>query len=383
MKLFGSLLESGGICSYEMNDSLQLKKNFHSLKQGRDNHVQKLCKFQYSGLDYLLIGRKGLVLDILLDDCSGLRFIKRKGLISSQVRSDFFVSIEINNEINENKELEKWIRCCTGFGYCYFIKLEKLMDSKFDDFAMSFGMSGFVGFFKMFKFNEDDDSNWKIIYGGKDRGINVFELNDHVNVWKSKSINKKTENNEHVWIENVLLIGDEFKEFKILAITKFGKILKYFPNFSKFPIDEYQIFDQLSIKNIFKLNNEIILINNGFNELILFDFKNWKLVKQFKIITGSLSVFKLVNIGDNISLIITSSNMDLNLRIYLIWEFNQNWYIKLITKNKIDGIITEILVNNTDVPMDKIHRIIHNYSNKKHHNEVNEATNHTKKSRII
>lgn len=425
MKILAAGLDRGGLVSYEMGGQGLVRLQEVGVVgtgvpniEGRDKHVQKIARFEYEGHKYIIMGRKGLVLDVYVDvsqgSSDGLLFSKRKRLISSQIRSDFFISLEVNYELNSSGEKEGYVRCCTGFGYCYFIALEKLMNSTYDDFTMSFGMNGFVGFFQMFKFGgkDDEEEGWKIVYGGKDRGINLMELKEHCNIWRSKNIktvngtrSKKYEDNdtleEPVWIQDVLMLndGEDFENLKILAITKFGKLLKYFPTFSKFPIDEYQIFDQLSIKSIVQLRKGLVMVNNGFNTVVIFDVENWVVVKEFQMVTGSLSTVKTVEIDKSlltedlsnitsIHLVFISSNVDKFLRTYLMFETGKdNWTSKLMSKQKINEVVTEMDIHRSeDVPIAQIQYIVRNSQVRhamKHHVEEEEINSYiSKRSRI-
>jgi hypothetical protein len=141
------------------------------------------------------------------------------------------------------------------------------------------------------------------------------------------------------------------------------------------------------------------MVNNGFNTVVIFDVENWVVVKEFQMVTGSLSTVKTVEIDKSlltedlsnitsIHLVFISSNVDKFLRTYLMFETGKdNWTSKLMSKQKINEVVTEMDIHRSeDVPIAQIQYIVRNSQVRhamKHHVEEEEINSYiSKRSRI-
>lgn len=310
---------------WEVTEDLRLKKCHSFGEKGRQWYIQKLCSFTWRGNSYILAGRKGLTLDVY--NSTDYKCIKSKHLMTTQVDCDYFVSMEVfpNGEF----------RACSGLGYCYFLSLETLLLSGYNDFSMSFGLHGSVSFFKFIPSRSEaqaSESKKRVVVGGKDRELAVIEIDTHTNVWKSKSLRKVDKaldtviNREPVWIQDVAIMPTDpsatggQEECSILAVTRFGKLQVYDTGISRFPIDVIQISEN-PIRHLHALGKHI-LIADVFNGVTILDQDTHAVVNRLKMPLGPLSTIVTFPLGSDKSrtdkfMVFTGCSLDKRLRLYL------------------------------------------------------------------
>lgn len=334
---------------------------------GKQQYVQKFCEFQKDGNRYLLIGRKGLTIQIF-DVEKNYKCISTKQLMTNQDDSDFFISLDV---------VDNEFRGSTGLGYCYFLNINALINSCYNDFSMSFGLQGAISFFKFLPESE----NSLVIIGGKDREITIVDVESHLTVWKSKTpkkldklyqpyINKER---DAIWIQDVAVLRENGNEVKFIAATRFGKLLIYNTQVSRLPIDEIEISEN-PIKHL-KLVDNILFIADSFDNVILFDYENQKIINKFQMKTGALSSMEFIELdtiptnsetpratntaGESSSfLTFTASYLDKCLRLYKVEEGYKTLIsgvhlgagpspeIQVIEKDDIPEILKQDLVQN-------------------------------------
>ncbi|CCH43367.1 Ribosome biogenesis protein [Wickerhamomyces ciferrii] len=332
MRVLTSDLETGGIgviniltnkIVFELSRQLRFKKT-HSLESlGKKLYVQKFCYFERDGGHYLIAGRKGLTIQIFdVDD--NFKLISTKQLMTNIDLGDFFVTMEVMNGE---------FRACTGLGYCYFLRLTALMSSCFNDFSMSFGLHGSVSFMKFLPQSQSS----LVIIGGKDREIAIIDVDSHLTIWKSKTSKKIDKlyqqymTKEPLWVQDVVITKETDSEVKFIAATRFGKLLFFNTQVSRFPIDEIEISEN-PIKHL-RLLNDTLFIADSFDNVILFDYENQTIMNKFHMKTGALSSLDFIQMDQHQQeeelsrrsesrnqgfLVYSSSHADRCLRLYKI-----------------------------------------------------------------
>lgn len=316
---------------------------------GKQHYAQKFCEFVKDNTRYLVVGRKGLSIQIY-DIDNDFKHVSTKQLMTNPNVADFFVSIDV-------KDGE--FKGCTGLGYCYFLKINVLISSCFNDFSMSFGLHGPVSFLKFLPETDGD----LVILGGKDREITLLDVDSHLSVWKSKNpkrIDKLYQSyvqKEPIWIQDVAVLKyTDNVEVEFIAATRFGKLLFYNTQVSRLPIDEIEISEN-PIKHLHLLD-DLLLIGDSFDNVILFDYERQKVVNKFQMKTGAVSSmnFILMESNDNEGgnncrksfLSFVTSYTDKCLRLYKI----QDGYKTLISGIHLDtGASPEIcIIEKDDIP---------------------------------
>lgn len=335
---------------YELKQNLRLVKTEVFGAKGKQCYVQKFCQFTRGGRSYLVVGRKRLSIQIY-DIYDNFKCVSDKQLMTNQDAADFFVTIEV---------IGGEFKGCTGLGYCYFLNIDTLMTSCFNDFSMSFGLHGPVSFLKFLPASEDS----LVILGGKDREIAILDVQTHLTVWKSKSSKKIDKiyqpymQKEPIWIQDVAIIKKTETEVKFIAATRFGKLLFYNTQVSRLPIDEIEISEN-PIKHL-KLIDDMLFIADSFDNVTLFDYENQKIINKFQMRTGAISSMSFLELDTNGSmerrnnerpsnfLTFVTSYSDKCLRLYKV----EDGYKTLISGVKLEyGVSPEICVIEDDVDL--------------------------------
>lgn len=286
---------------------------------GKQHYVQQFCEFVKDGTRYLLVGRKGLTVQIF-DIDRNFKCISTKQLMTNQDDSDFFISLDV---------VHGEFRASTGLGYCYFLNINSLINSCFNDFSMSFGLQGPISFFKVLPASQDS----LVIIGGKDREIAIVDVDSHLTIWKSKTpkkfdklyqpyINKERES---IWIQDVVIVKEDGSEVKFIAATRFGKLLFFNTEVSRLPIDEIEIGEN-PIKHLKLISENTLFIADSFDNVTLFDIDNQKIINKFQMKTGALSSMSYIKLRSALPelretegvLTFITSYVDSSLRIYKI-----------------------------------------------------------------
>jgi hypothetical protein len=278
------------------------------------------------------VGRKGLAIDIY-DKCFDL--LRSKRLMSTQQESDFFISLEVLDNSD--------FKACTGLGYVYFIGLDKLIGPNINDFGMSFGLNGPIGFFQYFKMPDE-----RIMIGGKDREINLIELSSHKIVWKSNTRKRVTHfedvelQKDPLWILNCVRVNHT-DDSRIIAASRFGELLVYDPAISRQPLDIIQI-SKNPIRHL-QLVKDIIFIADAFNNVILMNLHRMNVINMFRLPIGPLGSVAFKELedarhGESRFLIVATDTVERNLSTYIV----EGGLMTCLSRVWIDSTVSDILV---------------------------------------